>query len=63
MLFCLENETQTFQSSINFIFQNFSFISIYIGDILFMFKDIDKHNLHLKLLFERIQLFMLVKMS
>ena len=51
----LTNAGQTFQRFMNSLFQDLSFVFVYIDDILIFSSSIEKHQAHLRQVFERLQ--------
>ena len=51
----LTNAGQTFQRFINSLFQDLSFVFVYIDDILIFSSSIEEHRAHLRQVFERLQ--------
>ena len=51
----LTNAGQTFQRFMNSIFQDLSFVFVYIDDILIFSSSIEEHRAHLRQIFERLQ--------
>lgn len=57
MTFGLRNAAQTFQRIMNQIFHDFDFLIVYIDDICIASDNIQQHEQHLKLVFERLRQF------
>ena len=51
----LTNAGQTFQRFMNSLFQDLSFVFVYIDDILIFSSSIEEHRAHLRQVFERLQ--------
>ena len=51
----LTNAGQTFQRFMNSLFQDLSFVFVYIDDILIFSSSIEEHRAHLRQIFERLQ--------
>ena len=51
----LTNAGQTFQRFMNSLFQDLSFVFVYIDDILIFLSSIEEHRAHLRQVFERLQ--------
>ena len=60
MPFSLRNSAQTFQSMMDWILQDFSFVFVYMDDILVDSETEQQHEAHLKALFDRLELHGLV---
>lgn len=54
MPFGLSNAAQSFQSFIDTVTQGLEFVLSYVDDLLIASSSPEKHNVHLRLLFERL---------
>lgn len=57
MPFGLRNSAQTFKRFMHYVFQDISFIFIYIDDLLVASRDKDEHMCHLRIVYQRLQEF------